>query len=82
MIQAKKVMRSEVREDLGEVEAEDLDHEPFEDGVGRNQERAEEEQERGCEQNAPRHRQRLPLPSPADRLAPFYVGHAHRYRSR
>jgi hypothetical protein len=71
-----------VREDLGEVEAEDLDYEPFEDGVGRHQERAEEEQERRCEQDAPRHRQRLSLPSPTERLAPFNVGHAHGERSR
>jgi hypothetical protein len=38
-----------VRDDLGEVEAEDLDYESFEDRVGRHQERTEEEQERGCE---------------------------------
>jgi len=72
----------QVREDLREVEPEDLDYESFEDGVGRHQERTEEEQERSCEQNAPRYRQRLPLPSPTDRLAPFYVDHAHGYRSR
>ena len=31
----------QVREDLGEVEAEDLDNELFEDGICRHQERAE-----------------------------------------
>src|SRR5829696_2848225 len=74
--------KEEVREDLGEVEAEDLYYQPLEDGVGRHQQRAEEEQERGGEQNTPRHRQRLPLPPPADGLAPFYVDHAYGQRSR
>ena len=70
-----------MREDLGEVEAEDLDHEPLEDGVRRHEERAEEDQERGGEQHAARHGERLPLPSPAQRLAPLYVGHADGHRA-
>ena len=61
------------REDLGEVESEDLDNEPFEDGVGRNQGARRRGARAGLRVERPRHRQRLPS-SPADRLAPFYVG--------
>jgi hypothetical protein len=43
-----------VAEDLGSVEAEEVHDQFLEDSISGDEERAEDEQERGCEEHAPR----------------------------
>jgi hypothetical protein len=58
------------------VEAEHVEHEPLEDGVGRHDETAEDEDERRGDEKASRQGERLALPPSPNDLAPRYVVNA------